>query len=314
MKFENLNDRQIKKVYSYLYNEIHLMPLGGDASDAGIKTIDRIPLLFNFIETYKEAEKICGKNNREGIEEFFECIFTEIEDRRYEDIISLKEGRDFGFPVERKKVFLIDENLYDLTRLNPKTSKLQDLFKKFYRRAVKEKGVLMQEKEYENLADEIVSRYSGIFLSPFAHNRQIENFMKMDSNLNSIRKEYSLELNKKMNPMIFIKEEINACEQSYNALYNEKFEPRKYVMLSEKSFRRDFIKKYAFIPDKSFCNYFRNRTAGRIVSYEKIKKNIKETNTLDEKGRGVRSFRACAKNLDDAFKERDIQVRSHLSR
>jgi hypothetical protein len=314
MEFKNLNDRQIKKIYSYLYNEIHLMPLGGDASDAGIKTIDRIPLLFNFMETYKEAEKICGKNNKDGIEEFFECIFTEIENRRYEDIISLKEGNDFGFSIARKKVFLIDENLYDLTRINPKTSKLQDLFKKFYRRAVKEKGVLMQEKEYENLADEIVSRYSGIFLSPFAHNRQIENFMKMDSNLNSIRKEYSAELNKKMNPMIFIKEEINACEQSYNALYNEKFELRKYVMLSEKSFRRDFIKKYAFIPDKSFCNYFRNRTAGRIISYEKIKKNIKETNTLDEKGRGVRSFRACAKNLDDAFRERDIQVRSHLSR
>ena len=290
------------------------MPLGGNDLDMNLVNIERIPVLFNFMETYKVAEKICGKNNREGIEEFFECIFTEIESRRYEDIISLKEGRDFGFPVARKKVFLIDENLYDLTRINPKTSKLQDLFKKFYRRAVKEKGVLMQEKEYENLADEIVSRYSGIFLSPFAHNRQIENFMKMDSNLNSIRKEYSAELNKKMNPMIFIKEEINACEQSYNALYNEKFEPRKYVMLSEKSFRRDFIKKYAFIPDKSFCNYFRNRTAGRIISYEKIKKNINETNILDEKGRGVRSFRACAKNLDDAFRERDIQVRSHLSR
>ena len=182
MEFKNLNDRQIKKIYSYLYNEIHLMPLGGDDSDAGIKTIDRIPLLFNFMETYKEAEKICGKNNKDGIEEFFECIFTEIENRRYEDIISLKEGNDFGFSIARKKVFLIDENLYDLTRINPKTSKLQDLFKKFYRRAVKEKGVLMQEKEYENLADEIVSRYSGIFLSPFAHSRQIGNFMKMDSN------------------------------------------------------------------------------------------------------------------------------------
>ena len=93
MEFKNLNDRQIKKIYSYLYNEIHLMPLGGVASDAGIKTIDRIPLLFNFMETYKEAEKICGKNNKDGIEEFFECIFTEIENRRYEDIISLKEAK-----------------------------------------------------------------------------------------------------------------------------------------------------------------------------------------------------------------------------
>lgn len=314
MEFKNLNDRQIKKVYSYLYNEIHLMPLGGDVSDAGIKTIDRIPLLFNFMETYKEAEKICGKNNKEGIEEFFECIFTEIENRRYEDIISLKEGNDFGFSTARKKVFLIDENLYDLTRFNPRISKLQDLFKKFYRRAVKEKGVLMQEKEYAKLADEIVSRYSGIFLSPFAHSRQIKNFMEMDSDLNSIRKDYSSELNKKMNPMIFIKEEINACEQSYNALYNEKFAPRQYVMLSEKRFKKDFIKKYAFIPDKSFCNYFRNRTAGRIVSYEKIKENIKSTNTSDERGRGIRSFRACAKNLDDAFKERDAQSHSRLIR
>lgn len=309
--FKYLNNRQIKETYDYLYDNFMLIPLGGDIND---EKMEKIPVLFDFWEAYFEAMRICGRNNKEAINEFFKCIFSEVESRKYEEIISLKEGKDFGFSTGRKNVFLLDRNFYNLAICNPKNSQLQKNFQKHYRKLLRDKKVLRRKAEYIKMGLGIVNYFSGISFSDFVFQKQRENFRMIGFNLDNIRMNYFLNLDAEMNPINFIREHVENNERMFHIIHKNRISPADYAKMKTKEFTKDFIKKYAFIPDQSFKNYYENALRNGIENLLKIKRNVEKAETKDEKGNNKTSFRSFAKNIEDAFSEQDKKIESMLKR
>lgn len=298
-KFKFLNDKQIGKTYDYIYEEIELFPKHETTETLLYAENGKIPVFYEFSKVMEKARQICGEinKNKETVDEFYRCVFNEIQTKKTEDLISLWEGDDFGFSIGKRNIIMIDFDIFDaVSRENPGSEgifqdkynfRLQDVIKFL----TKNKNYTFVGKEAEKQFQEAINiaRYScfPVLINSFTANMTNENLklMKIDlvSSLEKI--ENSGKRNFKPSFIIekWVKKVIEKNRQDFPDVLPKTFLP----YLKEYIERTYFEKENKEIPiewlqeaEKIFLHLSGERTFGGLKTNERF--NDLKSGTLRE--------------------------------
>jgi hypothetical protein len=277
-----LEKEELKKMFDYVYDEIYLSPKGASLNEG--KDLKKIPIFFRAEEIYKKAEQVCGKNLLKK-NEFFEKVCAEIEKRKFADVFSIVEGKDFGFSEGKKPVMLIDEKLYYIAN-STIDGKGKEKIKNEVLNEMK-KDIEKYEDYFDKDIDQFSAEINGYITTVLFYRthtfkqKQIENFKELNYDLETIEKDYRKILVKECNPSFFVEKEIQNVvhECIIKGIGKESEEELNlyFKAFVKEDFKTKFEKNFQFKIPIEIVNYFEKNTKS------KIKKNFLKEKTITPK-------------------------------